>query len=67
MRVVRFEQSGVVGHIVLCDPPGNQIGRRWADDLHQAVHEASGSGVRALGGGDKSESEADQRIAFAGR
>lgn len=48
MTVVRFEQTGAVGHIVLCDPPENQLGKRWADDLRQAVHEASASGIRAL-------------------
>ena len=48
MSVVKFEQTGAVGHIVLCDPPENQLGRRWADDFRQSVHEASGAGVRAL-------------------
>ncbi len=48
MNVVRFEQTKAVGHIILCDPPENQISRRWADDLRQAVHEASEAGVRAL-------------------
>jgi enoyl-CoA hydratase/carnithine racemase len=48
MSVVRFDQTGAVGHIVLCDPPENQLGRRWADDLRQAVREAAGAGIRAL-------------------
>ena len=48
MSVVKFEQTGTVGHLILCDPPENQIGRRWADDLRRAVHEASEAGIRAL-------------------
>lgn len=48
MGVVRFERTGDVGHIILCDPPENKLGRRWTDDLRRAVHEVSGSGVRAL-------------------
>ncbi len=48
MTVVKFEQAGAVGHIVLCDPPENQLGRRWADDFRQSVREASRAGVRAL-------------------
>ena len=48
MSVVKFEQTGTVGHLILCDPPENQLGRRWADDLRRAVHEASGAGIRAL-------------------
>jgi len=48
MSVVRFEQTEAVGHIILCDPPENQLGRRWADDLREAVHQATTAGVRAL-------------------
>ena len=53
--VVRFERAGAVGHVILCDPPENQLGRRWTDDLRRAVHEVSGSGVgtvKKLGDGD---------------
>lgn len=48
MSVVRFERVGAVGHIIQCDPPENQLGRRWADDFRQAVHQASIAGIRAL-------------------
>ncbi len=48
MSVIRFEQTGAVGHVILCDPPENQISRRWADGLRHAVHQASAAGVRAL-------------------
>lgn len=45
---VRFEQNGNVGNIVLCNPPGNELSRRFADDLLAAVHDASSSDIRAL-------------------
>ena len=48
MSVVKFEQTGAVGHLILCDPPENQLGRRWADDFRRAVHEASEAPIRAL-------------------
>lgn len=48
MPVVKFERIGSTGHVVLCNPPENQLDRHWANDLRQAVHDASGSGVRAL-------------------
>lgn len=48
MNVVRFEQAGAVGTIILCDPPENELGRQWADDLRHAVHEASLAPIRAL-------------------
>lgn len=48
MRTIRFEQNGDVGSIVLANPPRNELGRRFADDLLAAVHEASSSSIRAL-------------------
>ncbi|RXD04771.1 enoyl-CoA hydratase/isomerase family protein [Sphingomonas sp. UV9] len=48
MSVVRFEQVGLVGHIVLCDSPENELGRRWVDDLRRALHQASEAPIRAL-------------------
>lgn len=48
MSVVKFERTESVGHVILCDPPENQLGRRWADDFRCAVHEASEAGIRAL-------------------
>jgi enoyl-CoA hydratase/carnithine racemase len=48
MATIRFERAGDVGSIVLANPPHNELGRRFADDLLAAVHEASGSSIRAL-------------------
>jgi enoyl-CoA hydratase/carnithine racemase len=48
MSVVKFEQTGAVGHLILCDPPENQLGWWWANDFRRAVHEASVAGIRAL-------------------
>lgn len=48
MSVVRFERSFDVGYIVLSDPPENQLGRQWTDDLREAVHQASSSSIRSL-------------------
>lgn len=45
---VRFERTGDTGIVVLGNPPDNQIGRAFADDLLVAVHEASTSDIRAL-------------------
>ena len=45
---VRFEQVDAVGHIILCDPPDNRIGRRFADDLQCAVHQASSARTRVV-------------------
>lgn len=47
-KKVRFDQLGDVGRIVLSDPPGNALSRTFTDDLLAAVHEASGSSIRAL-------------------
>jgi len=48
MSVVKFEQTGTVSHLILCDPPEHQLGRQWADHLRRAVHQASEAGIRAL-------------------
>lgn len=48
MQVVKFEQSGSVGHIVLANPPKNLIASRFSDSLKLAVHEAGESNIRAL-------------------
>ena len=48
MKVVRWERDGGVGSIVLCNPPHNWLSRQFADDLADAVHQASESGIRAL-------------------
>ncbi|KJQ52707.1 enoyl-CoA hydratase/isomerase family protein [Microbacterium sp. SA39] len=48
MSTIRFEQRGDVGSLVLANPPRNELGRQFADDLLDAVHEASVSSIRAL-------------------
>ena len=48
MTAVKFEQHVSVGHLVLCNPPDNPLGRAFADDLTAAVHTASESDIRAL-------------------
>jgi enoyl-CoA hydratase/carnithine racemase len=48
MSVVKFEQTGAIGHLILYDPPENQLGWRWVDGFRRAVHEASVAGIRAL-------------------
>ncbi len=48
MNIVRFDQTGAVGYIVLCNPPDNPLSRQFVDELGQAVHQASVSGCRAL-------------------
>ncbi|MER8072143.1 enoyl-CoA hydratase/isomerase family protein [Streptomyces sp. NPDC094034] len=48
MKTVTFQRSGSVGSIILDDPPDHALSRTFADDLLAAVHEASGSDIRAL-------------------
>jgi enoyl-CoA hydratase/carnithine racemase len=48
MKSVRFEQDGSVGSIVLANPPYNRIDSAYATNLREAVHAASGSGIRVL-------------------
>src|SRR6266478_4962440 len=48
MRVIKFEQTDAVGHIVLDNPPKNLIASDFSNSLKQAVHEASESDIRAL-------------------
>lgn len=48
METVRFEQKEEVGHIVLANPPDQQIGLRFTEDLATAVHRAGASDIRAL-------------------
>ena len=37
MTAVKFEQHVSVGHLVLCNPPDNPLGRAFADDLTGAL------------------------------
>lgn len=48
MKTVRFERQGVIGRIVLANPPRNLIDRRFSESLRQAVHDASESDIRVL-------------------
>ena len=48
MQVIKFEQTGSLGHIVLANPPKNLIASDFSNSLKQAVHEASESDIRAL-------------------
>ncbi|GAA1703292.1 enoyl-CoA hydratase/isomerase family protein [Fodinicola feengrottensis] len=48
MKTVRFEQQDAVGSIILVNPPEQELGRRFADDLANAVHEASDSDIKVL-------------------
>jgi enoyl-CoA hydratase/carnithine racemase len=48
MKIVRFERTDNVGHIVLANPPLNLIATEFSDCLSDAVHQASDSDIRAL-------------------
>jgi enoyl-CoA hydratase/carnithine racemase len=48
MKVIKFEQTDAVGHIVLANPPKNLIASDFSNALKLAVHEASESNIRAL-------------------
>lgn len=48
MSLVTFTQEETLGRITLGNPPENSLGREFAFDLLQAVHNASGSDIRAL-------------------
>ena len=48
MTVVRFEQDGAVGSIILSNPPHNWLSRQFADDLTAAVRQAGESDMRTL-------------------
>lgn len=48
MKSIRFERDGMVGSIVLANPPYNRLDLRFAECLREAVHEASESAIRVL-------------------
>ena len=48
LETVRFERQGVIGRIVLANPPRNLIDRQFSECLRQAVHDASESDIRVL-------------------
>jgi enoyl-CoA hydratase/carnithine racemase len=48
MTTIRFERDGVIGSIVLANPPFNRINSVYAVNLRDAVHRASESNIRVL-------------------
>ena len=48
MKTIRFEQAGSVGKIILANPPGNMLDKRFSECLRDAVQEASESDARAI-------------------
>jgi enoyl-CoA hydratase/carnithine racemase len=48
MSTIRFERDGVVGNIVLANPPFNRLDLRFTEDLRVAVHQAGQSDIRVL-------------------
>ena len=48
MTTIRFERDGVIGNIVLANPPFNRLDLRFAEALRSAVHRASESDIRVL-------------------
>ena len=48
MTTIRFERDGVIGNIVLANPPFNRLDQRFTEALRIAVHQASVSDIRVL-------------------
>ena len=48
MKTIRFDRDGSVGKIILANPPGNMLDKRYSECMRDAVHEASESDIRAL-------------------
>ena len=48
MKLIRFERTGELGHVILCNAPKNLISTQWNRDLQQALHEAGETNLRAL-------------------
>ena len=48
MRSVRYERSGDVGHIILCNPPHNLLNVQFYEELRGAVESATAQDIRAL-------------------
>ena len=48
MKTIRFERQGSIGRIVLANPPYNRLDLQFSHCLRDAIHEASGSDIRAL-------------------
>jgi enoyl-CoA hydratase/carnithine racemase len=48
MPSVRYEKSGPVGHIILCDPPHNFLNVEFCAQLRDAVMSATSDDLRAV-------------------
>ena len=48
MKTIRFERDGSIGKIILANPPGNMLDKRFSECLRDAVHDASESDMRVL-------------------
>jgi len=48
MQSVRYERSGAVGHIVLCNPPRNLLNVEFYEQLREAVLSATSDDLRAV-------------------
>jgi enoyl-CoA hydratase/carnithine racemase len=48
MPSIRYETSGAVGHIILCDPPHNFLNVDFNDQLRDAVTSATADDLRAV-------------------
>ena len=48
MKTIRFDREGAIGRIVLANPPGNMLDKRFSECLRDAVHDASESDIRVL-------------------
>src|SRR5882724_4795575 len=48
MQSVKYERSGAVGHIVLCNPPHNLLNVAFYEQLREAVLSATSDDLRAV-------------------
>ena len=48
MQSVKYERSGAVGHIVLCNPPHNLLNVEFYEQLREAVLSATSDDLRAV-------------------
>ena len=48
MPSVKYEKSGTVGHIILCNPPHNLLNVEFCDQLRDAVMSATSDDLRAV-------------------
>jgi len=48
MQPVKYERSGAVGHIVLCNPPHNLLNVEFYEQLREAVLSATSDDLRAV-------------------